>query len=205
MSASGKISTSGAKSAADLPADGDPPQISKVVVEPEDGQLVGPGLALSAAGFASAVSLFKLLSDNTRLEILQQLTHGEVNVSTLCQRLSLPQPTVSHHLALLRNSSLIDNRRDGKQVFYRLNGRVSPAGVAGTSELRHTKGGDDITRDVDGDGKPDLPTGLSIRGAGYTLQLLTADLDHQNEPDALEHEAKVKSAGDGEHSTSHDR
>lgn len=69
-------------------------------------------------------SLFKLLSDKTRLHILMLLSAGERNVSSLCDELGLPQPTVSHHLGLLRMSNVIANRRSGKQVFYALNGRV---------------------------------------------------------------------------------
>jgi DNA-binding transcriptional ArsR family regulator len=69
-------------------------------------------------------SLFRLLSDTTRLNLLMMLADGERNVTNLCEALELPQPTVSHHLGLLRMSNLIGNRRDGKQVFYSLNGRV---------------------------------------------------------------------------------
>jgi ArsR family transcriptional regulator, zinc-responsive transcriptional repressor len=69
-------------------------------------------------------SLFRLLSDKTRLNILMLLTGGERNVSNLCDALKLPQPTVSHHLGLLRLNNVIGNRRSGKQVFYNLNGRV---------------------------------------------------------------------------------
>src|SRR3954470_18453813 len=72
----------------------------------------------------SLVGLFRLLSDKTRLNILMLLAKGERNVSSLCGELSLPQPTVSHHLGLLRMSNLISNRRAGKQVFYELDGRV---------------------------------------------------------------------------------
>ena len=68
--------------------------------------------------------LFRLLSDKTRLNILMLLTGGERNVSNLCEALKLPQPTVSHHLGLLRLNNVIGNRRSGKQVFYNLNGRV---------------------------------------------------------------------------------
>lgn len=76
--------------------------------------------------------LFKLLSEKTRLNILMLLAEGERNVTTLCNELQLPQPTVSHHLGLLRTSNVIANRRAGKQVFYALNGRV---GMADRSNL----------------------------------------------------------------------
>ena len=48
------------------------------------------------------VSVFRLLSDSARLNILLLLASGERNVSGLCEELALPQPTVSHHLGLLR-------------------------------------------------------------------------------------------------------
>ena len=69
-------------------------------------------------------SVFRLLSDRTRLNLLMLLAEGERNVTSLCEALQLPQPTVSHHLGLLRMSNVIENRRDGKQVFYALNGRI---------------------------------------------------------------------------------
>jgi DNA-binding transcriptional ArsR family regulator len=75
-------------------------------------------------------ALFRLLSDKTRLNILMLLAEGERNVSSLCDVLKLPQPTVSHHLGLLRMNHIIDHRRAGKQVFYGLNDRVD-AGNAG--------------------------------------------------------------------------
>jgi len=68
-------------------------------------------------------SLFRLLSDKTRLTIVMLLSQGERNVSSLCDELGLPQPTVSHHLGLLRTNRVVTSRRDGKQVFYVLNGK----------------------------------------------------------------------------------
>ena len=87
----------------------------------------GPAAPGPDADFEPLVSLFRLLSDKTRLSILVLLARGERNVSSLCEELRLPQPTVSHHLGLLRMSNLITNRRDGKQVFYELDGRVEAA------------------------------------------------------------------------------
>src|SRR5579864_4905590 len=73
------------------------------------------------------LTLFRILSDRTRLNLLMILARGERNVSSLCEELGLPQPTVSHHLGLLRTKNLISNRRNGKQVFYGLNGRIEAA------------------------------------------------------------------------------
>jgi len=64
-------------------------------------------------------NVFKLLSDETRLRILTYLVQNtELNVTDLCQRLGQSQPAVSHHLALLRVSGLIEPRREGKHNFY---------------------------------------------------------------------------------------
>lgn len=64
---------------------------------------------------------FRLLSDETRLKIVFHLAQQEQNVGSLCDILGLAQPTVSHHLGLLRMGRLIVNRRNGKQVIYSLN------------------------------------------------------------------------------------
>ncbi|MCH7847821.1 MAG: winged helix-turn-helix transcriptional regulator [Planctomycetes bacterium] len=67
----------------------------------------------------------RTLSDPTRLRLLGILQDGEQNVTALRRKLALPQPTVSHHLALLRSAGLVANRRDGKQVFYSLNRQIA--------------------------------------------------------------------------------
>jgi DNA-binding transcriptional ArsR family regulator len=65
--------------------------------------------------------LMRLLSDPTRIRVLGLLRPGEMNVTALCGELDLAQPTVSHHLGLLRSAGLVRTRRDGKQIFYSLN------------------------------------------------------------------------------------
>ena len=67
------------------------------------------------------VTVFKLLSDETRLKILFILREAdEMNVLELCRILGQRQPSVSHHLALLRVNGLIGMRRDGKHNFYHI-------------------------------------------------------------------------------------
>ena len=61
---------------------------------------------------------FSLLSDGTRLGILQLLAKGPKNVTALCKALKLGQPNVSHHLGLLRMGRLVINTRQGKSVVY---------------------------------------------------------------------------------------
>ena len=67
----------------------------------------------------SLSKFFRVLSDETRLRLVVLLREkGEQHVTQLCKALRLPQPTVSHHLGLLRTHGLVRNRRQGKQVFY---------------------------------------------------------------------------------------
>jgi len=67
------------------------------------------------------VKVFKLLSDETRLRILFDLSRcDELHVRALCELLDQSQPAVSHHLALLRMAGLIECRREGKHNYYRV-------------------------------------------------------------------------------------
>ncbi|MCX5670325.1 MAG: metalloregulator ArsR/SmtB family transcription factor [Planctomycetota bacterium] len=61
---------------------------------------------------------FSLLSDPTRLGILKMLAAGPKNVTALCDALGLKQPTISHHLGLLRMGRLVTGTRKGKSVVY---------------------------------------------------------------------------------------
>ena len=69
---------------------------------------------------ASLETLFKALADDTRLRILGLLQAGEICVCDIHGRLDLPQPLVSRHLAYLRRSGLVEGRRDGLWVHYRI-------------------------------------------------------------------------------------
>ncbi|MFP2394287.1 metalloregulator ArsR/SmtB family transcription factor [Enterobacter ludwigii] len=67
------------------------------------------------------VQLFKALSDETRLSIVMLLREaGELCVCDLCSATAESQPKVSRHMALLRESRLVSDRREGKWVYYRL-------------------------------------------------------------------------------------
>ena len=68
-------------------------------------------------------SFFKAIGDPTRLTIMEELRSiGELTVSEIVQILERDQGRVSHHLACLRNCGLVKTRREGKQVYYSLNG-----------------------------------------------------------------------------------
>jgi len=66
------------------------------------------------------LSLFKCLSDETRLRIMILLSKKELCVCQLEWALGLTQAKVSRHLAVLKNAGLVQNRRKGLWVFYSL-------------------------------------------------------------------------------------
>lgn len=63
----------------------------------------------------------KAMADETRQSILTLLQEREMSVGELTEHFSVTQPTISHHLALLRRANLVVLRRDGRQTFYRVN------------------------------------------------------------------------------------
>ena len=77
-------------------------------------------------GAAELAHVFKALADETRLRILAVLRDGEVCVCHIQGGLRLPQPTISRHLAYLRKSRLVEARREGVWMHYRLAEPRSP-------------------------------------------------------------------------------
>jgi len=70
------------------------------------------------------VDVCRMLADPTRAAIVCMLSKGSESVGSLCSALKLPQPTTSHHLALLRMSGVVQRQRKGKQMFYSLNREI---------------------------------------------------------------------------------
>jgi ArsR family transcriptional regulator len=70
--------------------------------------------------------LFAGLADRTRLRLLNLMAGQEVCVCYFVEVLGLPQPTISRHLAYLRRIGLVEARRDGKWVHYRIAVPASP-------------------------------------------------------------------------------
>ena len=67
-----------------------------------------------------AVEVFRMLADGTRIRLLWALGDGELSVNQLADRVGKPGPSVSQHLAKLRMARMVRTRRDGTQVFYRV-------------------------------------------------------------------------------------
>jgi ArsR family transcriptional regulator len=66
------------------------------------------------------VTLFKALSDETRLRILKLLEHGELCVCDIVAAFDTIQPKVSFHLATLKSAGLVKDRREGKWMHYKI-------------------------------------------------------------------------------------
>jgi DNA-binding transcriptional ArsR family regulator len=65
-------------------------------------------------------AVFRALADPSRRAIFERLTHGESIVRDLTARFDISQPAVSQHLAVLRDAGLVEDRRDGRRVHYRV-------------------------------------------------------------------------------------
>ncbi len=78
---------------------------------------------LIAAGAKDRI--FQVLADPSRRAIFESLAGGEVAVKELTARFNISQPAVSQHLAALKDAGLVQGRREGRCVFY----RVEPRGM----------------------------------------------------------------------------
>ncbi len=67
------------------------------------------------------VMFAKAIADETRQRIMRACCCEWVSVGALVEQIGLKQPTVSHHLAILREAGLVGLRHEGKQTFYMLN------------------------------------------------------------------------------------
>jgi ArsR family transcriptional regulator len=95
-------------------------------------------------------TLFKALGDSTRLRILGLLLTGEVCVCDIHESLKIPQPKASRHLAYLRKVGLVDTRRAGLWIHYRLGTISDPVLAAVTDAVRHALTHlDDVRKDAD--------------------------------------------------------
>jgi ArsR family transcriptional regulator len=69
----------------------------------------------------SPVLFAKAIADDTRQKIMSECCCCWISVGDLTCKLGVTQPTVSHHLAILRDAGLVNIREEGKQTFYTLN------------------------------------------------------------------------------------
>jgi ArsR family transcriptional regulator len=91
-------------------------------------------------------TLFKALADATRLRILGLLLTGEVCVCDIHESLKIPQPKASRHLAYLRKAGLVEARRDGLWMHYRLGTLPAPVLAVIVDAVRHALTHMDVVR-----------------------------------------------------------
>lgn len=65
----------------------------------------------------------KALGDVNRLKIVKLLKNGEICACEVLEKLNISQPTLSHHMKILCNASLVKPRKDGKWVHYSLDSK----------------------------------------------------------------------------------
>jgi ArsR family transcriptional regulator len=70
--------------------------------------------------FSLQSDLYNALSNPKRIEIVHLLRDKELTVNEMVEMLGLPQSNLSQHLTILRKSSVVSARRDGKNIFYKL-------------------------------------------------------------------------------------
>jgi DNA-binding transcriptional ArsR family regulator len=70
--------------------------------------------------------VFRALADPTRRAVFERLADGEMSVSALKAGFAVSQPAISQHLAALRGAGLVQERREGRYAYY----RVDPKGLA---------------------------------------------------------------------------
>lgn len=69
----------------------------------------------------ATVSITKALADGNRLRVVAALSeHAELCVCQLTELLRIAMPTVSRHMSVLQNARLVDSRKDGRWIYYRL-------------------------------------------------------------------------------------
>ena len=103
-----------------------------------------------ATQIQSLERLFQALGDATRLRILGLLQAGEVCVCDIHDSLKISQPKASRHLAYLKKAGLVDARREGLWMYYRLAENSDPVVDTVRQVVTHTLSHvDTVRRDAD--------------------------------------------------------
>ena len=76
--------------------------------------------ALDERTAANVAELFRAFSDTSRIRILSAIIQNEMNVGAIAKAVDISESAVSHHLRGLRQMKIVQARRDGKEVFYKV-------------------------------------------------------------------------------------
>lgn len=93
--------------------------------------------------------VFKALADPTRRKILDLLRQGDMAAGEIAGHFDISKPSISHHLALLKQAGLVEDRRQGQNIVYELNATVFQEVAGWTMSFLRVGEGEDR------DGKPE--------------------------------------------------
>lgn len=120
---------------------------------------------------------FRALADRTRLRLINLLSEGEICVCYFVEVIGTNQPKISRHLAYLRRAGIVEARRDGKWIHYRL---MTPPDEHATQVLREVQVWLKADMEMEKDHKrlekvccaPNLP--VQLQGAPRPVMLIQA-------------------------------
>lgn len=81
--------------------------------------------------YAETAQVFKALSDENRIHILEILRSGEKCACKLLEELNVSQPTLSHHMKILCDSGIVESCKEGKWMHY----KISKSGIDNAVQL----------------------------------------------------------------------
>jgi DNA-binding transcriptional ArsR family regulator len=104
----------------------------------KSGRRPAPLRALDEHTAAHVAELFAAFGDTSRVRLLSVLARGERHVGALAAAAGLTDSAVSHHLRALRHLRLVETRKSGRQVFYRLDSHAVTLFRYGLNHVRHS-------------------------------------------------------------------
>ena len=122
---------------------------------------------------------FRLLSDSTRLRLLMLVDREELSVAELSAITQLAQPRVSTHLAKLKEAGLVNDRREGVFVYYRMAGKIADSSLNALWELLRANTDDPVIQQ-DIDRVPQILSGRS--GHSNWADAVAGDMERHYSP-----------------------
>ena len=92
--------------------------------------------------FTKCVDLFKALSDENRLQIVEMLVDGELCACRILEKFDITQPTLSHHMKILCDCGLVKGRKQGKWIYYSISKAGSKKAITLLRKLTDAKTGE---------------------------------------------------------------
>ncbi len=133
----------------------------------------------SKMDLSDASQHFRLLSDSTRLRLLMLVDQEELSVAELAAITQLAQPRVSTHLAKLKEAGLVNDRREGVSVYYRMAGPIADSSLAALWELLRTNTSDPLIQQD----SERIPQVLNARAGGSSwADSVAGDMERHYSP-----------------------